>query len=174
MGAWQQRYDQPWTHRRRHSGSSPAKTEHLQPAWSGGIRSRAFEPRDAEAPHALAGEAYRGLDSRYVPTARDDRLGWMTGDPEFDATVWRLVERESEPFGSAPRRRTGRLKDVAVYVYGHGTVGALVDQGVGELARVRVEGAALEVRANSTRAVPLDERLGFVVGRRGTSWGSSL
>ena len=44
---------------------------------------------------ALLDEAYREWDSRYVPLAHDDWLRWMTGDIDFDPSVW-LAERDGE------------------------------------------------------------------------------
>jgi hypothetical protein len=51
--------------------------------------------------HALLDEAYRAWDSQYVPQTHDDWLRWMTGDVEFDPTVWWLAERDGELVGCA-------------------------------------------------------------------------
>ena len=69
------------------------------------IRSATAEPADAKAVHALLDEAYRAWDSRYVPLAHDDWLRWMTGDIDFDPTVWWLAERDGELAASLLERR---------------------------------------------------------------------
>jgi hypothetical protein len=43
---------------------------------------------DASPVHALLDEAYRGWDQHHVPLAHDDWLPLMTGDIEFEPTVW--------------------------------------------------------------------------------------
>src|SRR3954447_20027714 len=55
---------------------------------------RTFEPADGAAVHRLLDDAYRAWDSRYVPIAHDDWLRWMTGDIDFDPTVWWLAKRD--------------------------------------------------------------------------------
>jgi ribosomal protein S18 acetylase RimI-like enzyme len=148
-----------------------------EPAWPAGIRVRTFEPADAGAVHALLDEAYRAWDSRHVPLAHDDWLRWMTGDPDFDPTVWWLAEREGELAGCALHWRTGWLKDLAVRgpERGRGLGAALVRQGLAEFARRGVARVGLKVdAANPTGAVQLYERLGFVLERREAVWASSL
>jgi ribosomal protein S18 acetylase RimI-like enzyme len=147
------------------------------PVWPAGISVRTFEPADAEAVHALLDEAYRAWDSRYVPLAHDDWLRWMTGDPDFDPTVWWLAEGEGELAGCALHWRTGWLKDLAVRESdrGRGLGAALVTQGLAEFARRGVARVGLKVdAANPTGAVQLYERLRFVLARREAVWALSL
>jgi GNAT superfamily N-acetyltransferase len=147
------------------------------PEWPPGIAVRTFEPGDAEAVHALLDEAYLAWDSRYVPLAHDDWLRWMTGDIDYDPTVWWLAERDGDLAGCALHWRTGWLKDVAVAESerGRGLGGALVSQGLAEFARRGVERVGLKVdAANPTGAVGLYEKLGFVTERREATWALSL
>jgi hypothetical protein len=57
-------------------------------------RIRAWDARRTSATHTLHGDAYGDRDSRHVSSAHDDRLRWMTGDPDFDPSVWPLAERD--------------------------------------------------------------------------------
>jgi ribosomal protein S18 acetylase RimI-like enzyme len=155
----------------------PLRHPEAEPTWPAGIAVRTFEPGDAAAVHTLLDEAYRAWDSRYVPLAHDDWLRWMTGDPDFDATVWWLAERDGELAGCALHWSTGWLKDVAVRAAerGRGLGGALVQHGIVELARRGIDSVGLKVdAANPTGAPRLYERLGFVVERREGTWASTL
>ena len=148
-----------------------------EPDWPPGIAVRTFEPADAKAVHAMLDEAYRAWDSHYVPLAHEDWLRWMTGDIDFDPTVWWLAERDGEPAGCALHWRTGWLKDLAVRPSERrrGLGGALVLHGLAEFAKRGVERVGLKVdAANPTGAVRLYERLGFVVDRREATWALSL
>jgi GNAT superfamily N-acetyltransferase len=148
-----------------------------EPEWPDGVVVRTFEPADAEAVQALLDEAYRAWDSRYVPLAHDDWLRWMTGDPDFDPTVWWLAERNGGLVGCALHWRTGWLKDLAVRESerGRGLGAALVQQGLAEFARRGVGSLGLKVdAANPTGAIRLYERLGFVLERREAVWALSL
>jgi ribosomal protein S18 acetylase RimI-like enzyme len=148
-----------------------------EPGWPAGISARTFEPADADAVHAMLDEAYLAWNSRYVPIAHDDWLRWMTGDPDFDPTVWWLAERDGETVGCALHWRTGWLKDLAVRASerGRGVGTALVRQGLAEFARRGIHRVGLKVdAANPTGAVRLYERLGFVVERQEATWALSL
>lgn len=148
-----------------------------EPRWPAGIAVRTFTPADAQRVHALLDEAYRAWDSRYVPFAHGDWLRWMTGDPDFDSTVWWLAERDGELVGCALHWRTGFLKDLAVRgtERGRGLGAALVQQGLAEFARRGFKRVGLKVdAANPTGAVRLYERLGFVVDRREGTWALTL
>jgi ribosomal protein S18 acetylase RimI-like enzyme len=148
-----------------------------EPEWPADVRVRTFESADAEAVHALLDEAYGAWDGRYVPLAHDDWLRWMTGDVDFDPSVWWLAERESRLVGCALHWRTGFLKDLAVRESerGRGLGAALVQHGLAEFARRGVGGVGLKVdAANPTGAIVLYERLGFAVERRETTWALSL
>ncbi len=147
------------------------------PAWPSGIAVRTFEPADAEAVQAMLDEAYRAWDSRYVPLAHGDWLRCMTGDIDYDPTVWWLAERDGHLVGCALHWRTGWLKDLAVRESerGRGLGAALVQQGLAEFARRGVDRVGLKVdAANPTGAVRLYERLGFVLERREATWALTL
>ena len=130
-----------------------------------GIDLRTFEPEDAAAVHALLDEAYLGWDETYVPVTHDDWVRSMTEDPEFDATVWWLAEREGILAGCALHWDSGWLKDVAVRESerGRGLGAALVATGLAEFHRRGLGRVGLKVHpANPTGARALYERLGFV------------
>ncbi len=149
----------------------PLAGEEQEPAWPAGISVRTFGADDGEPVHALLDEAYVAWDSRHAPRAHDDWLRFMTGDAEFDPTVWWLAVRDGELAGCALFWSSGWLKDLAVRASerGRGLGAALVRQGFAEFARRGVERVGLKVNAdNPTGAVELYERLGFVTERRET------
>jgi len=144
-----------------------------EPRLPEGITLRTFEPADAAAVHRLLDEAYAGWDSRYVPTAHDEWVRWMTGDPEFDADVWWLAERNGDLAGCALHWSSGWLKDIAVSPSerGRGLGAALVQRGLFEFAERGHPRVGLKVdAANPTGAVRLYERLGFVTSSREATW----
>jgi ribosomal protein S18 acetylase RimI-like enzyme len=152
--------------RRPHERPAP------EPEWPPGVAVRSFEPADARAVHTLLDEAYGAWDSDYVPLAHDDWLRSMTGDPEFDPTVWWLAERDGALAGCALHWRSGWLKDLAVRAgeRGRGLGAALVAHGVGRFASRGID-VGLKVDAtNPTGAIRLYERLGFEVERREAIW----
>jgi len=147
------------------------------PRWVPGITVRTFDPEDAEAVHALLDEAYRAWDQHYVPVSHDAWVRGMTGDAEFDPTVWWLAEREGALAGCALHWSSGWLKDLAVRTSerGRGLGEALVREGLIEFARRGVARVGLKVdAANPTGAVGLYERLGFLTERREATWALSL
>jgi ribosomal protein S18 acetylase RimI-like enzyme len=148
-----------------------------EPGWPAGSSARTFEPGDASAVHMLLDEAYRGWDTHYVPLAHDDWVLLMTGDIEFDPTVWWLAERDGELVGCALWWSSGWLKDIVVRESerGRGLGGALIRQGLAEFARRGKQRVGLKVDAsNPTGAPQLYERLGFVIERREQIWALSL
>jgi ribosomal protein S18 acetylase RimI-like enzyme len=147
------------------------------PEWPPGVAVRTFERRDAQRVHALLDEAYGAWDGRYMPLPHDDWLRWMTGDIDFDPTVWWLAERDGELSGCALHWRSGFLKDLVVRESGRGRGlgAALVNHGLAEFARRGIERVGLKVDAkNPTGAVRLYERLGFTVESREETWALSL
>jgi GNAT superfamily N-acetyltransferase len=84
----------------------------------------------------LLDEAYREWNRSYVPLAHEDWVQLMTGDVEFDPTVWWLAERDGKLAGCALHWSGGWPKDLAVRSSerGHGLGRALVLQGLGEFA----------------------------------------
>jgi ribosomal protein S18 acetylase RimI-like enzyme len=142
-----------------------------------GIAIRTFRPDDAEAVHRLLDEAYGAWDPLYVPMPHADWVSFMTGDPEFDADVWWLAERDGALVGCALYWTSGWLKDVAVHgsERGQGLGATLVTTGLAEFARRGKRRVGLKVDAgNPTGAYRLYERLGFVTERREAVWAWSL
>jgi ribosomal protein S18 acetylase RimI-like enzyme len=142
-----------------------------------GIALRTFEPKDAKRVHGLLDEAYLGWDRRYVPMAHDSWVRWMTGDSEFDASVWWLAERDTALLGCALFWNTGWLKDIAVAASerGRGLGAALVQQGLAEFSRRGAAAVGLKVdAANPTGAVRLYARHGFATVNRETVWSLPL
>ncbi len=141
-----------------------------------GVEIRTYEDSDARAVHGLLDEAYT-WDENYAPMAHDVWERWMTGDPEFDASVWWLAERGSELIGCALHWTSGWLKDLAVVSSerGRGVGTALVEQGLFEFAEVGMPRVGLKVdAANPTGAVQLYERAGFVTSSHEAAWRLAL
>jgi ribosomal protein S18 acetylase RimI-like enzyme len=142
-----------------------------------GVAIRTFRTEDAESVHGLLDQAYGAWDPLYVPVAHDDWVSWMTGDPEFEADLWWLAERDATLVGCALHWSSGWLKDVGVRdsERGRGLGAALVTAGLREFARRGVRRVGLKVDAgNPTGAIGLYERLGFVTDRREAVWSWSL
>jgi len=147
------------------------------PQWPDGVTVRTFETADGEAVHALLDEAYGGWDAGYAPLAHEDWLRAMTGDAEYDPTVWWLAARSGALAGCALWWSSGWLKDVVVREAerGHGLGAALIRQGFAEFARRGVRRVGLKVdAANPTGAPRLYERLGFRIEQREQLWALSL
>jgi mycothiol synthase len=146
-------------------------------AWPAGIAVRTFEPSDADKVHGLLDDAYRAWDPHYAPMAHEDWVRWMTGDVEFDPTVWWLAERDGELAGCALHWSGGWLKDLVVRPEdrGCGLGTGLVVRGLAEFARRGVRRVGLKVdAANPTGAIGLYERLGFVADQQEAIWALSL
>jgi ribosomal protein S18 acetylase RimI-like enzyme len=132
------------------------------PRFPEGVAVRTFEPADARAVHGLLDEAYGRWDTSYVLIPHEDWERWMVGDPEFDATVWWLAERDGRLAGCALHWTSAWLKDLAVdpAERGTGLGSALVQQGLAEFSRRGARRVGLKVDAwNPTGAVRLYERL---------------
>jgi mycothiol synthase len=139
------------------------------PRWPDGVRVRTYEPEDATRVKRLLDDAYLGWDSRYVPMAQEAWERSITGDADFDAGSWWLVEEDGELLGCALNWRAGWVKDLAVREQdrGRGIAKALLLHAAGEFSRRGVTRLGLKVAAdNPTGAVQLYERLGFVADRR--------
>ena len=151
--------------------------QEAEPEWPAGVAVRTFELADAPAVHALLDEAYGGWDPTYVPQAHEDWTRAMTGDVEFDPSVWWLADRGGALVGCSLWWSSGWLKDVVVREAerGLGLGAALVQQGIAEFARRGTGRVGLKVdAANPTGAPRLYERLGFAVERREQIWALSL
>jgi ribosomal protein S18 acetylase RimI-like enzyme len=147
------------------------------PTWPEGIVVRTFAPADASALHALLDSAYSAWDRSYVPLAHDDWMRVMTGDVEFDPTLWWLAERDGVLAGCALWWSSGWLKDIAVSdgERNRRLGGSLLQLGLAEFARRGVYRVGLKVdAANPTGALALYERNGFVVEGREQIWALSL
>jgi ribosomal protein S18 acetylase RimI-like enzyme len=147
------------------------------PAVPEGIALRTFSPADGRAVHELLDEAYLAWDTAYVPVSH---AGWeasMTGDAEFDPTVWFLAERDGALVGCSLHWSSGWLKDIAVRgsERGRGLGAALIQTGVAEFTRRGRARVGLKVdAANPTGAVRLYERMGFVTVNRQAVWIAAL
>lgn len=148
-----------------------------EPEWPDGVTVRTFEQADGAAVHALLDEAYGGWDAGYVPLAHEEWLRAMTGDAEYDPTVWWLAERAGGLAGCALWWSSGWLKDVVVREgeRGRGIGAALIRHGFAEFARRGVRRVGLKVdAANPTGAPRLYERLGFRTEQKEQLWALSL
>jgi ribosomal protein S18 acetylase RimI-like enzyme len=151
--------------------------EEEEPEWPPGVQVRTFEVSDAADVHGLLDAAYGAWDEAYVPLAHEDWVRAMTGDAEFDRTVWWLAERDGSLAGCALWWSSGWLKDVVVRESerGRGLGGALIRHGFAEFARRGVGRVGLKVdAANPTGAPRLYERLGFKTMQREQIWALSL
>ena len=129
------------------------------------------------AVHSLLDEAYGAWDESYVPLSHADWVSRMTGDPEFDPSVWWLAERDGALAGCALHWNSGWLKDLVVLgsERGRGLGAALVGLGLAEFTRRGLRRVGLKVdAANPTGAVALYERFGFVLASTEAVWVSSL
>jgi GNAT superfamily N-acetyltransferase len=145
--------------------------------WPDGVMVRTFDDADGVAVHCLLDEAYGAWYDHYVPQGHEDWIRWMTGDVEFDPSVWWLAERGSELVGCALYWSSGWLKDLAVRESErrHGLGMALVNVGVAEFTRRGAGRIGAKVAAdNPTGILQLCERVGFVTEGREGLWALSL
>lgn len=136
------------------------------PAWPDGIRVATFRPEDAPALHALLEHGYRrggGSVDRF-----EAWLPAMTGDAEFDPSLWFLAWEEDRPAGAALCWTSAFVKDLVVHESWrrHGLGEALLRRVLAEFAARGAATVELKVHAANTGAVRLYERLGFVVVER--------
>ena len=148
-----------------------------KPVVSAGITLRLFEQRDGEAVHDLLDTAYSSWDSTYRPLDLDSWLSRMTGDAEFDPAFGWVAEDDRGVVGCALFWSSGWLKDLAVAPRARrrGIAEALLRRGLYGLAAAGIGQTGLKVDAsNPTGAIPLYEKLGFVVTRREVAWALRL
>ena len=158
----------------------PLSEPFAEPVWPDGVAVRTYAPEDAPAVTALLDEAY-AWDETHAPLPLDDWVQWMTGDVEFDAALWFLVERNAELVACALHWDSidgrGWVKDLAVRAgeRGRGLGAALLRHGFAAYASRGASGVGLKVHAdNPTGAVRLYEREGFAVDRAYGSWAKTL
>lgn len=147
------------------------------PEWPDGIAVRTFESADAPAVHGLLEEAYGAWDTDFRSISLGEWVELMTGDSEFDPTVWWLAERAGELAGCALHWSSGWLKDIAVRASERrcGLGAALVVQGLFEFSQRGLHSVGLKVDVgNPTGAQRLYERLGFATERRDAIWARRL
>jgi ribosomal protein S18 acetylase RimI-like enzyme len=134
-----------------------------EPRWPVGVSVRAFTPADAERLHSLLVHGYRhggGAVAEFRTW-----LPQMTGDEEYDPSLWLLAEAQSELVGAILCWSSGFVKDLVVRESWRG-------RGLGEgLLRCAFEVFAgrgessveLKVHADNTGAIRLYERVGMRV-----------
>jgi ribosomal protein S18 acetylase RimI-like enzyme len=132
-----------------------------RPAWPAGVRVRTFRPEDAADVHELLVAAF-AYSSETIPPYRE-WLETMTGDPEFDPTVWFLAVESDDVVGVALAWDDGFLKDLAVHprARGRGVGEALLLHTFDAFARRGVGHVSLKVRAGNHAARRLYERAGM-------------
>ena len=136
------------------------------PAWPEGIRVSTFRLDDARALHALLEHGYRrggGTVDRF-----EAWLPAMTGDPEFDPSLWFLARAEDRLAGAALCWTSAFVKDLAVHESWRrrGLGEALLRRVLAAFAARSATAVELKVHAANAAAVRLYERLGFVVVER--------
>jgi ribosomal protein S18 acetylase RimI-like enzyme len=148
--------------------------------WPTGVVVRTYEPSDAEAVKALLDDAY-SWDETHAPLPLEEWVQWMTSDPEFDASLWFLVERDEELVACALHWDSsdgrGWVKDLAVHASerGRGLGTSLLRYGFAAYVAREASGVGLKVHStNPTGAVRLYEREGFAVDRTYGNWAKTL
>lgn len=137
-----------------------------EPAWPAGIRASTFEPEDARALHALLAHGYRRGGGSVEPF--ETWLPAMTGDAEFDPTLWFLAWAEDRLAGAALCWTSAFVKDIVVHETWRrrGLGEALLRRVLAAFAARDAAAVELKVEATNAGAVRLYERLGFAVVER--------
>jgi ribosomal protein S18 acetylase RimI-like enzyme len=152
-----------------------------EPSWPDGVTVRTYDDSDGERVQALLDEEYGGWDAGYVARSHDGWLSFMTAHDDFDPDFWFLVERDGELVACAlhwrPHQGRGWVKDIVVRQRerGNGLGKALLHHAFRTYAERGVERVGLKVDStNSTGALQLYERLGFVTDQRLGIWQKRL
>jgi mycothiol synthase len=152
-----------------------------EPQWPAGVTVRSYEAADGKRVHDLLDATYAAWDAGYVPRPHADWLAAMSGDPEFDAAFWFLVERDGDLVACAlhwgPHQRRGWVKDIVVSEAerGRGIAKAMLHHGFRAYRARDVVQVGLKVDStNPTGAPQLYERVGFVTDRRYGIWTKQL
>jgi ribosomal protein S18 acetylase RimI-like enzyme len=143
---------------------SPARLH--EPVWPDDVRSRAFEPEDAQSLHALLEHGYRHGGGSV--TAFQPWLTQMTTDAEFDPQLWFLAESEGMLVGAVLCWTSAFVKDVVVHETQRrrGIAEALLQSAFNTLWARGATAVELKVEATNHGAVRLYERMGMVVVER--------
>jgi ribosomal protein S18 acetylase RimI-like enzyme len=137
------------------------------PVWPDGVRTRCFEPQDAESLHSLLEHGYRCGGGSVA--AFQTWLPEMTTDEEFDPTLWFLAESEEGMLVGAVLCWTSAfVKDVAVHESWRrrGLAEALLLHAFNALWTRGATAVELKVEASNQSAVRLYERLGMQIVER--------
>jgi ribosomal protein S18 acetylase RimI-like enzyme len=153
--------DETWRMRVDLEGNAPG-----EPAWPEGIRVSTFRQEDAGALHALLEHGYRKGGGSV--DGFETWLPAVTGDGEFDPSLWFLARAEDRLAGAALCWTSAFVKDLVVHESWRrrGLGEALLRRVLTEFAARGAAAVELKVHATNAGAVRLYERLGFVVVER--------
>jgi ribosomal protein S18 acetylase RimI-like enzyme len=136
------------------------------PRWPDGIRVRCFTVADAENLHSLLTRAYRdgGGSVADLDTWREQ----MTGDEEYDPSLWILAEERGALVGAILCWTSGFVKDLVVDQSWRrrGLGEALMRQAFATLAARGTRLVELKVHADNAGAIRVYERVGMRVVER--------
>lgn len=133
------------------------------PRWPAGVAVRPFTIRDAARLHSLLAHAYRhgGGTVSDLPTWTAE----MTGDEEYDPTLWTLAQSRGLLVGAVLCWTSGFVKDLGVHEAwrGRGLGEALLRHALSTFAGRGTNAVELKVHADNSSAVRLYERVGMRV-----------
>jgi ribosomal protein S18 acetylase RimI-like enzyme len=136
------------------------------PRWPAGVDHRSFTIGEAERLHCLLAHAYRhgggGVTDLPAWTAH------MTGDEEYDPTLWILAHSHGLLIGAVLCWTSGFVKDLVVDEAwrGRGLGEALLRHVLSTFAARGAHVVELKVQADNSSAVRLYERVGMRVVER--------
>jgi ribosomal protein S18 acetylase RimI-like enzyme len=136
------------------------------PQWPPEIDVRSFTIDDAERLHSLLVHAYRhgGGSVPDLPTW----TAQMTGDEEYDPTLWSLAQSHHRLVGAVLCWTSGFVKDLVVHEAwrGRGLGEALLRHALISFAAREAPAVELKVHADNSPAIHLYERVGMRVVER--------